>query len=110
MLLNEIVWPVHTVEDPEIADGELLMVMVVVVVQPDGVIYVTADVPGATPVTTPVAEPIVAIAGTAEIHVPPVTGLLSDELAPTHSVVIPVMNDGLLIVSVTTLAQPVISV
>ena len=52
-------------------------------------------VPAATPVTSP-AEPTVAIAGVEDDHVPPVVASLSvtDEPAPVHRVVTPVIAPG----------------
>lgn len=71
---------------PVIAAGNGSTVKVIVVKQPDGVVYVIVVVPGAgvaeTPVTTPVPKPTVAIAGVLLVHVPPGTEWVSVVLLP----------------------------
>ena len=51
------------------------------------------DVPDVTPVTSPVAEPIVAFALLID-HLPPVVPSLKVVVEPTHTEVVPVMADG----------------
>lgn len=51
-------------------------------------------VPAATPVTTPVDEPIVAIVVLPLVHTPPGTALLNVVTAPTHTLEVPVMGVG----------------
>lgn len=62
--------------------------------------------PATTPVTMPVAEPIV-IAAPGVVQFPPVTPSLSVVVAPVHTVDDPVMADGVgLTVIVFVAAQP----
>lgn len=51
-------------------------------------------VPGATPVTMPVAEPIVAQPGLLLVHTPPEGELVSVVLVPTQMVSVPEMPEG----------------
>ena len=67
-------------------------------------------VPAATPVTSPFAS-IVAVAVLAVDQVPPVVAFANVSVAPTQSVVVPVMaatvgNALIVTVSVTALVQP----
>ncbi len=50
-------------------------------------------VPEATPVTTPVDEPTVAIAVLLLLHVPPDVALLSVVVLPWQTLAVPVMGD-----------------
>ena len=52
------------------------------------------DVPGATPVTMPVALPIVATPVLPELHVPLPVVQFNVTVAPTHNVAVPVMAAG----------------
>ena len=61
------------------------------------------DVPADTPVTMPLAEPIVATAGVLLLHVPPVVMLERVVVAPIHVVSVPVMGDEIAELTVTTL-------
>ena len=70
-------------------------------------------VPGVPPGTIPVAEPTLAIAVLAELHVPPdgVEPRLVDE--PEHTLVVPVIAVGRLLIVIVTaplmpLTQPVV--
>ena len=53
-----------------------------------------AHVPAETPVTNPVEEPTVAIAGLLLLQVPPGVALLNAEVPPTVVVVMPAMVTG----------------
>jgi hypothetical protein len=67
--------------------------------------------PAAIPVTTPLAEPTVAVAVLLLLQVPPVAALLSVVAPPTQSDAVPVLVPGAaLTVTVTTLRQPDVSV
>ncbi len=50
--------------------------------------------PPLTPVTTPVPEPIVAVASGLMLQVPPVESVLSVVVWPTHVVAVPVIGSG----------------
>jgi hypothetical protein len=67
-----IVEPTHTGDDPGIADGVVLTVTTVVVVQPVPREYVIIDVPDIIPVTTPVPPTTVATVVVPLVQVPPV--------------------------------------
>ena len=54
----------------------------------------TVTVPAVTPVTTPVPEPIVAMAVLLLLHVPPVEGSPRVMVAPAHTVEGPVIGLG----------------
>ncbi len=61
------------------------------------------EVPAATPVTIPDAEPIVATAGVLLLQVPPVVVLDNVVVAPMHVVSVPVIGDEIAELTVTTL-------
>ena len=68
-------------------------------------------VPSATPFTTPVVEPMVAVAVVVLIHVPPATASLRVIVAPTHTALGPVMAVGMVYTAIVVLTlQPVESV
>lgn len=52
-------------------------------------------VPAATPVTMPVDDPMVAMAGLLLLHVPPVVASVKVDVPPTVVVVVPVMTAGM---------------
>lgn len=52
------------------------------------------DKPAVTPVTMPEADPIVATVGVVDVHAPPVAGSLRTEVAPTHTLRVPVIVPG----------------
>ena len=64
------------------------------------------EVPADTPVSKPLAEPIVATVVVAELHVPPVTLLLNVTELPTHSVVTPDIGRSGFTVTVLLTGQP----
>ena len=63
--------PSHTTPLPLIVAGRPFTVIVFVVVQPVGSVYVNVVLPDITPLTTPDAS-IVAVPGALLLHVPPV--------------------------------------
>jgi len=83
-----VVNPTHIPRLPVIAAGPAFTVTIVVVKQPLPSAYVIVDVPGLTPVTTPVPE-IVATAGVELLHAPKDVELLSVMELPTHTAVPP---------------------
>lgn len=50
--------------------------------------------PGNTPVTIPVLNPIVAMVVALLVHVPPTVALFSVVVWPTQTLVVPVITDG----------------
>ena len=68
-------------------------------------------VPVATPLTVPLNEPIVAVAGDELTHTPPVTVFANDIVVDAHKAVGPVIAAGCaLMVMVAVAAQPAIEV
>jgi len=111
-----IVDPTQTLDDPVIAgtvgNGLTVTAAVTIVVQPKPLVtlYVIVDVPVAAPVTVPV-EPTVATTVLLLLHVPPVVVLLSDVVAPWHTLIVPVIaatvGNGLAVTfAVTAAVQP----
>jgi hypothetical protein len=70
---------------PVIAAGKGLTVMVRVIMQPVGAVYVMFVVPAATPLTIPLETPTVAAAVLLLPQVPPAMVLVSVEVAPIHT-------------------------
>ena len=66
----------------------------VAIVQPVGNVYVIVVDPPDTPVTTPVVEPIVAIAVLLLLHVPPADVFVSVVVLPTQTLVTPPIAAG----------------
>ena len=102
-----VLLPTHNVRLPVIAVGDASTVIDRVRRQPVGSVYVTVAAPAATPVTIPV-EPIVATVDGVIVHIPP--ALVSERVAvaPTHTVVPPVIVPGSgLTVTSFVLKQPV---
>jgi hypothetical protein len=83
--LIEIVDPSQTVVAPVIADGDAFTVTTTVCTQPEPIEYVTVAVPGVTPVTTPLAEPMAAIPPGLIVHVPPGTRSPRVVVVATHT-------------------------
>jgi hypothetical protein len=109
--LKDMTEPAHTEDEPEMAAGTVLTVTVAVAVQPDADVYVTIDVPVATPLTMPVALPIVATPMLLLLHAPPLVASVSVVAEPTHTPVAPDTDAGDAITDVTAVAeQPVPSV
>ena len=91
---NARVDPTQTPPEPaDIDDGNGLTVNTVVVEQPVVNVYVITVVPGATPVTTPVVEPTVAIPGVPLLHVP-LPELVNVRVKPTHTLAVPLIAPG----------------
>ena len=91
--VSVVVEPVQTEAVPEIDEGSASTVTVFEAVQPVDNAYTIKAVPAETPVTTPVAEPIVAMPVPVDVHVPPPA---SDKVvvAPIHKVAVPEIDAG----------------
>jgi len=105
--------PPHTVELPVIAAGTGLTVSSIVAVQPAGSVYIIVAVPGDKACVNPVAEPMLATAGSLLDHVPP--AVASDMVVtwPRHNAVVPVIatGDGLTVkASVATQPNGVVNI
>jgi hypothetical protein len=74
VLLSKVVAPTQTFITPVIGGGAAVTVTVTEAEQVFPKVYVTSAVPGATPVTMPVEEPIVA-ADPLTLHTPPPASL-----------------------------------
>ena len=61
----------HTLLAPPGVAGKPFTVTVILVLQPEGNVYIIVTVPAATPCTIPVAEPTVAVVISLLAHVPP---------------------------------------
>ena len=95
----------------EKVDGPVLTVTVINAGLPHPFEYCMDAVPAATPVITPVSEPAVAMDVLRLFHVPPVAVSDNVVVVPMHSVVVPVMADGLVFTVTATVAavpQPVL--
>jgi len=62
-------------------------------------------VPADTPVTIPVVDPTVATPILPLLHTPPPDTLLSVVVLPEHSVIVPVIDEGVLITLTTRVAR-----
>jgi hypothetical protein len=71
VLLNVMLFPVHTLPTPEMAVGAELTVITAVVIQPVPGVYVIVAVPRDNPFTMPLVIPIVATEVLLLLHVPP---------------------------------------
>ena len=106
--LKVVARPAQTLAVPVIDDGKGFTVTTFEATQPVARVYVIADVPDATPVITPVEEPMVAIVVTPLVHVPPPVASLRVVVKPAQTVAIPVIDDGNgLTVTITVAKQPV---
>jgi hypothetical protein len=86
---------IHTNVVPVITAGIGLTVMVATVLQPVAVIvYVMSTTPAATPVTTPLEEPTVAVALLLLAHVPPDVASLRVIVEPSQTVDEPAIAVG----------------
>ena len=92
--LKVVVEPAHTLAVPAIADGTGLTVTILVALQPVTREYDIVDVPDATPVTTPVEEPTVAIVDVLLVHVPLLVTSLKPVVKPAQTVAVPAIADG----------------
>ena len=104
---NVVVRPTHTLATPVMVVGLGFTVTVVVIKHPVASEYVMTDVPGITPVTIPVDDPMVALP-LLLLHVPPAGVEFKVVVKPTHTFLVPVIVDGV-VFTVTTivLIQPV---
>jgi hypothetical protein len=93
--------PTQILGGPAIGAGFAATVTTVVAKQPVGMIYDMTVVPGATPVTTPVAAFTVPMAVEALDQVPPAGVVVRVVVAPTHTLVGPVIALGV-VCTVTT--------
>jgi hypothetical protein len=92
--LRDVVLPAHRLVVPVIGAGEGKIVTVVVVVQPEGSVYVMDAVPADTAETIPVEEPTVATSGDAPVlHVPPPASVRL-VVVPTQMDVTPMIGPG----------------
>lgn len=110
---NVVLLPTQTVVLPEIvpALGSGFTVMVVVVKQPVGKVYVTVTVPADTPVNTPVVEAIDAVDVDEELQVPPPAELVSVIVEPTQTDVgPPILPGNGLTVTIAVSVQPLVDV
>lgn len=97
---------------PVIAGGTGSTVMVALVLQPVLLnVYEMTTLPADIPVTTPLAEPMVATAGVAELHTPPGVALISGVVAPEHTLERPFIARGVILtITMADRAQPVANV
>jgi len=105
--LNAVVDPAHTTRVPVIPAGKGLTVTGVVMKQPVDNVYVIVGVPAAAPVKIPV-ELTVAKLVLLLVQVPPVVGSPNVVVFPTHTFVVPVIDNGrALTVNEVVIPQPV---
>lgn len=110
LLLSVVAEPAHTDAVPVI-DESGLTVTTVVAIQPAPVVYVMIAVPELAPVTTPVVDPIAAIAPSLLLQVPPDVASLRVDDEPVQIPVEPVMAEGsALTVTTIVVRQPVLNV
>jgi hypothetical protein len=86
VLLNVVVSPTHTPNEPEMADGSGFTVMPAVMIQPVGSVYVIVAVPPLTPLATPLVEPMVATDVLLLLQVPPAVPLINVVVVPWQKV------------------------
>lgn len=109
---NVVVYPVHTVSEPVIAEGVALTVIGFVAMQPVGNVYVSVAVPAETPVQMPVHAPTTAIVVLLLVHPQLVLPEEpNDDDDPAHTVDAPdiAAGNGLTVTTAIT-RQPVGSV
>src|SRR5579872_3029083 len=87
--VSVVVEPTHTCSEPDITPGTGFTVNIAVVVQPAPSEYVISELPVVCADTIPDDDPIVAMAGADEVHVPPTAGSVKVTLPPTHAVRLP---------------------
>ncbi len=92
VLPRVVALPAQTNKEPVIAAGKALTVKTELVEQPEGDVYVIAEVPAATAPTTPEALPTVATEVFALVHVPPVVVLAKVDEPPTQANNVPVLE------------------
>jgi hypothetical protein len=110
-LLNAVVLPIHTFNEPVIAAGNEFTVAIAVMIQLVGSLYVIVVLPTATPVINPVLAFIVAVAGVLLLHVPPDVASVNTVVADGQIASVPPIAAGIgLTVAVFVLIHPVGSV
>jgi hypothetical protein len=124
VLVKVVFEPKHIAVVPPIADAICCSVIVTVVVAVDAlhppvaaIVYVITVVPVDTVVTTPVFASIVATAGVALLHVPPLVVFVSVVFEPKHTAVVPPIADAVcccvtvtVVVAVDALHPPVAAI
>lgn len=89
-----VVEPAHTTGVPAIAEGAVLTDTTWLTLQPAGNTYEITGVPAEIPLTTPLDDPAVAIAGSLLLQVPPDGVLPNVVVKPIHTLPAPVMVAG----------------
>ena len=100
--------PVHTVEDIGVMAAGVVITVTCLLTAHVPIEYDIVATPAATPVTDP-AEPTVAMAGVALLHVPPETPSVSEVDEPTQTVTGPVgeiVDGAVLTVTTVVIKQP----
>jgi hypothetical protein len=124
VLVKVVFEPKHIAVVPPIADAICCSVIVTVIVAVDAlhppvaaIVYVITVVPVDTVVTTPLFASIVATAGVALLHVPPLVVLVSVVLDPKQTAVVPPIADAIcccvtvtVVVAVEALHPPVAAI
>ena len=106
--LSIVVEPAHTKAGPLIAAGLGFTVSTRVVAHPVGKEQLITTVPAETPDTIPVAEPIVAMPGSPELHSPTAGTADKTVVVPTHRLESPIIPPGRgLTVTIAVVAHPV---
>ena len=105
--VRQFVEPTQIFLFPVIAAGLVLTVTLARATQPNGEVAIIIVAPPDTPVTTPVAGPTEAIATLPLLQVTPGVMSVSAIVLPTQTVDGPVIGAVALIVTVTSVAQPV---
>jgi hypothetical protein len=105
VLLKAVVNPTHTFNVPVILATAAFTVTVANTLHPEPTLYVMRVVPAAMPVTSPVVELIVALAGELLAHVPPAVASVSVTVAPAHTVNVPAIAAGAAL-TLTTAERP----
>lgn len=92
LFVRPSVSPGQTGTFPPMAVG-VAFTVIIAVLHPHAVVYVTCVVPAAVPVTTPAAL-IVAVGEEVMLHAPPATALLSGRVVPVQIGALPVIGPG----------------
>jgi hypothetical protein len=100
--------PAHTVITPVIAAGLAFTVIALMTIHPEPSEYVIVTLPAATPVTTPVEEPTIALVTALLVHTPPPMESVNVVESLVHTVDAPLIVLGApLTVIVFVVSQPV---
>ena len=92
--VSGVVEPTHKLAVPVIAGGPEVTFTVTVDIHDPPKEYVITEVPMATPFTMPVVSHTVAFVVLLLVQVPPPTPSLSEVVAPTQMLVIPIIGPG----------------